>query len=197
MVGGNNRPYELTSAQVKALGIPLQVLGIPFPQFGGVPTPTLTAYPSIDDYVTFSSDSKVVTWDFGPGGNFIAAAEHEISEGMGRISDVATLDFLPVNFFTVMDLFRYTTDNGSVVRDTLPGLPLSNATAFFSLDNGATSLGTWNNDPDLGDTIEQVLSGGDATPHTTWAIGCRAAAPRPTATMLMAMGTSSRCPTST
>jgi autotransporter passenger strand-loop-strand repeat protein/probable HAF family extracellular repeat protein len=160
LAGGNNQDYELTSAQVKALGIPLQVLGIP-PQLGGVPTPTVTAYPSIDDYVTFSSDSSVLSWDFGPGGNFIAAAEHEISEGMGRLSKIANFNL----FNTVMDLFRYTTDNGSVVRDTLPGLPLSNATAFFSLDNGATSLGTWNNDPDLGDTIEQVLSGGNATPH--------------------------------
>ncbi|QUD88290.1 NF038122 family metalloprotease [Phenylobacterium montanum] len=75
-----------------------------------------------------------------------AAIAHEVSEtAMGRIS---TVDSTP----SVMDMFRF---NGAGSHDLSAGNSLSNTTAYFSVDNGATKLGTWNNDAgagyDLGD----------------------------------------------
>jgi autotransporter passenger strand-loop-strand repeat protein len=134
--GGNNANYQLSSAQVQALGIPV------------------SEYPAIDDYITVGSlASQSFTIGDNSPNSFVAAVEHELSEGMGRVSDLGT------GHFSVMDLFRYTTVNGTVVRDNFAGASLSNATAFFSLDDGATNLGTWNNDPNRGDTPDQVTSG--------------------------------------
>ena len=45
-----------------------------------------------------------------------------------------------------MDLFRYSAAN---VRDLASGG--SGSTAYFSINNGVTNLGTWNNNPNNGD----------------------------------------------
>lgn len=70
-----------------------------------------------------------------------AAIAHEITEvAMGRIS---TVDSTP----SVMDMFRF---SGSGSHDLTAGNSFSNTTAYFSVDGGATNLGTWNNDAGAG-----------------------------------------------
>ncbi len=94
----------------------------------------------VDGWMGFSNTAN---WSFTPGVTpaqgvdyFVGVAEHELTEILGR---VATLD-------SVMDLFRY----------SAPGQRLGGgSTNYFSIDNGNTNLGKWNNDPnngqDLGD----------------------------------------------
>ena len=85
-----------------------------------------------------------------PGANqfyFIGVVEHEITEVMGRVSLDGDGGYSP------MDLYRYSAPG---VRDTTTGG--SGSTAYFSLDNGTTNLGSWNNQPsngDLGDWYPQ------------------------------------------
>ncbi len=133
----NNPPtgqYQIPDAEAKALGLPLTTP----PQLGS----------SIDGFVGFNS-SKV--WSFTPyvgslpptGQSLIGAAEHEITEIMGRISLVGEG---PSAKPTIMDLFRYSAPN---TRDLTSGP--KGSTAYFSYDNGITQLGNWNN----------YLSGGD------------------------------------
>ena len=94
-----------------------------------------------------------------PGANqyyFIGVVEHEITEVMGRVSLDGDDGYSP------MDLYRYSAPG---VRDTTTGG--SGSTAYFSLDNGSTNLGTWNNQPsngDLGDWYPQgpAAGGNDA-----------------------------------
>ena len=97
------------------------------------------------------------TWDFSPtstpGGNqydAVTTAEHELSELMGRYSNVRNYD--GYGSYTALDLFRYSAPG---VRD----LKSNNGPAYFSIDNGAHHLGYYNNDPnngDLGDWISSV-----------------------------------------
>jgi hypothetical protein len=81
---------------------------------------------------------------------FIGIAEHEISEDMGRVS---LLDGQP-DYYSPLDLFRYTS---SGVRDTSTGA--YGSTAYFSINNGNTNLGTWNNNPNNGDLADWYPSG--------------------------------------
>ena len=76
---------------------------------------------------------------------FIGVVEHEFTEDMGRVS---LINGQP-NSYSPMDLYRYSAPG---VRDHSTGG--SGSTAYFSINNGATDLGTWNNNPrngDLGD----------------------------------------------
>ena len=90
---------------------------------------------NIDGFVGFSSATPAVY-----------TVEHEISEVMGRISQIAGQP----SRYSLMDLYRWSAPG---VRDLSAGGPGS--TAYFSIDNGATNLGSWNNDQtngfDLGD----------------------------------------------
>lgn len=108
---------------------------------------------SLAGYVGFSSSlpfsySATTT----PASNqyyFIGVAEHEISEVMGRLS---LLSDQPYDY-SPMDLYRYT---AAGVRDVTTGG--SGSTAYFSITNGTTNLGTWNNQTsngDLGDWYPQ------------------------------------------
>ena len=101
---------------------------------------------SLDGHVGFSNS---VAWDFIPNTTpsagayyFIGTFEHEITEVMGRIS---LLDYQP-SAYDLMDLYRYTSPG---VRDLTTGG--AGSTAYFSINNGATNLGTWNNNPSNGD----------------------------------------------
>ena len=101
---------------------------------------------SLDGYTGFSNS---VTWDYTqgetpPGGSydFFDVFRHEITEVMGRTS---LINYAP-SFYSVMDLYRYT---ASGVRCTASGG--SGSTAYFSIDNGVTDLGTWNNNASNGD----------------------------------------------
>ena len=87
---------------------------------------------------------------------FIGVVEHEITEDMGRFS---LLNYQP-SFYSVMDLYRYSSPG---VRDLTTGGPGS--TAYFSIDDGTTDLGSWNNEAsngDLGDWYgNNIPNGGD------------------------------------
>ena len=100
---------------------------------------------TIDGYVGFSNS---VSWDYTtatPSANqfyLIGTIEHEITEVMGRMSMV---DGQPSSY-SLMDLYRYSAPG---VRSTSVGG--TGSTAYFSVDNGVTKLGTWNNNPNNGD----------------------------------------------
>ena len=105
---------------------------------------------SLDGYVGFSSSSSF-SYSAGvtPSSSafyFVGVVEHEITEVMGRASLVNDQP----NEYSLMDLYRYTS---SGTRD-LTASNQAGATAYFSINNGATNLGTWNNvtgNGDLGD----------------------------------------------
>jgi hypothetical protein len=110
---------------------------------------------SIDGYIGF--DAAPNTFSYAPNVTpsdglyyFVGVVEHEFSEIMGRMS---LLGFQPTDY-ALMDLFRY---SGSGARDLTTGG--SGSTAYFSIDNGATNLGTWNNDPASGDLGDWYPSG--------------------------------------
>jgi len=76
---------------------------------------------------------------------FIGVVAHEFTEDMGRVSFI---DDQPL-IYSVMDLFRYSAPG---VRDQSAGG--GGSIAYFSIDNGNTDLGSWNDNPrngDLGD----------------------------------------------
>jgi hypothetical protein len=133
-----NYTLYLSPAEAKALGLPITV------PVGG-----------IDGYVGFSSVPNIFSYANGtaPPVNeyyFIGVVEHEITEIMGRVSLLA--DLTPD--YTVIDLFRYLS---SGIRDTAAGG--INSTAYFSINNGVTSLGSWNNDPNNGDLVDWYPGG--------------------------------------
>ena len=121
----------------------------------------ISTTPSIDGYVGFASSST--EWSFAPNVTpaagefyFIGVAEHEISEVMGRFSDIGSGS----DTYSVMDLFRYSAEDQ---RDLTAGSSRhggSNTTAYFSIDEGATNLGTWNNLPREGDTGDWAAPNG-------------------------------------
>ncbi len=130
----------ITPAEAKALGL-------------------LSNNGSIDGYVGLSSAPNTFSYADGsaPPANefyFIGAVEHEITEVMGRVSLLYAQPFS----YSVADLYRYSSPG---VRDlTSGGL---GSTAYFSIDNGNTNLGSWNNNPfngDLGDWYGKNIPNG-------------------------------------
>jgi autotransporter passenger strand-loop-strand repeat protein len=133
---GTGTSIGLTTANAKALGL-IDPQGA-----------------AVDGYIGFNSS---LAWSFDPNStpvgerDFMAAAEHEISEVMGRASSAGRAQPGNNPTWRPMDFFRF---DGQGQRDLSAGAPNSGSTAYFSIDNGQTSLGTWNNDPangDLGD----------------------------------------------
>ena len=113
---------ELTPAQAIGLGLPLTFSD------GGV-----EGYVGFSSTLPFSYANGVT-----PAANqyyFIGVVEHEVTEIMGRVS---LLNQQP-SAYSVMDLYRYKA-NG--VRDLSAGAAGSLSTAYFSIDNGVTRLGT-------------------------------------------------------
>ncbi|MGO9698491.1 MAG: NF038122 family metalloprotease [Xanthobacteraceae bacterium] len=89
---------------------------------------------------------------------FVGVVEHEFTEDMGRISLIGGQPFR----YSPMDLFRYSSPG---VRDVATGS--NGSTAYFSINNGSTDLGSWNNqisNGDLGDWYGNNIpnSGNDA-----------------------------------
>jgi hypothetical protein len=141
----NGTTVDTDSAENKVLG------------FGTMTTP--------DGYVGFSNTrtpfnfeniNTAATGQY----DFIATVEHEMSEAMGRISNISQ------GTPTVLDEYRY----------SAPGVlaTASSATAYFSLDRGTTDLGNFNtiSTEDLGDWSSSGSLSGDAfaasgTPGTT------------------------------
>jgi len=122
--------------------------------------------PGVDGWVGFSS---TVNWSFDPNVqppanafDFIATAEHEITEVLGRVSYLGTNGYYS-DSFTAMDLFRYSSPG---VRELSPG-PL-HSTGYFSINGGVTNLGTWNDHQssgDLGDWFSGSGAGGGPGPN--------------------------------
>jgi autotransporter passenger strand-loop-strand repeat protein len=80
---------------------------------------------------------------FSPDDAFAAIA-HEITEtAMGRISN-------PGSTPDVMDMFRFSGGQHDLTTGATSSSTL-NSSAYFSIDGGATNLGTWPNDPGNGD----------------------------------------------
>jgi hypothetical protein len=127
---------EITTAEAKAVGL--------LPGSGT----------DVDGYVGFDSTAS---WSFSPTAtpmqnayDFIAVAEHEITEVLGRIAISGG--------YSVIDLFRFSAPG---VRELKPSAHGSNTSGYFSIDNGAHNLGTWNNvtsNGDLGDWYPSSLS---------------------------------------
>jgi hypothetical protein len=96
----------------------------------------------------YSFDYNAPTTPVAPGQyDAIGAMEHEISEVMGRFGSVGSK--LGSAVYTPLDLFRYTS---SGVRD----LTVGPASPYFSINNGATNLGTYNNPASGGDASDWV-----------------------------------------
>jgi hypothetical protein len=145
----NGGTFDIGTAEAKALGLmPGNASGF-------------------DGWVGF--DGNASDWSFSPtatpaSGKYylVGTIEHEITEVMGRNS------FLGVNGehfshgWGVPDLFRF---SGPGVRELAPGP--GHTTGYFSIDNGNTVLGTWNNHAargDLGDWDQGFGSGGGPGP---------------------------------
>jgi hypothetical protein len=105
----------------------------------------------IDGWVGFDSTAN---WSYSstatPGPNqyyLIGTIEHEITEVMGRVANEGIVGEHAVpDAWGVMDLFRFSAPG---VRQLASG-PL-HSTGYFSIDNGNTVLGTWNNFTSTGD----------------------------------------------
>jgi hypothetical protein len=128
---------SIGSAEAKALGL-------------------IGASSALDGSVGIAAASANTAWDYSatttPTANqyyLVGVLEHEISEGMGRVSDLG-----PGGQYTVTDLYRY---SSAGVRDLTPGG--KGSTAYFSIDNGTTNLGTWNNQISNGDLADWYPQG--------------------------------------
>jgi hypothetical protein len=75
----------------------------------------------------------------------IGALEHEFSEVMGRMGSVGSI--FGHNVYTPLDMFRY---SSSGVHDLTAG------PGYFSIDNGKTNLGTYNNPKNGGDAADWI-----------------------------------------
>jgi hypothetical protein len=111
-----------------------------------------------DGWMGLANNSQLgATWDFSPTStphqnqyDAVTTAEHELSEMMGRYSDVGHGD--GYGKYSALDLFRYSAPG---VRD----IHSNNGKAYFSINDGVTNLGTYNNNysaGDLGDWIGSV-----------------------------------------
>ncbi len=106
-------------------------------------------------YVGFSSDPNMFSYtpNVTPASDqyyFVGVVEHEISEDMGRVS---FLNYQP-HEYSPIDLFRYSSPG---VRDLTTGG--AGSTAYFSINNGTTNLGTWNNQTSNGDLADWYPEG--------------------------------------
>ena len=163
---GENQASQYVSASYSSVKSALQAQGAPgasaLPSISPLPGSSLSMaqaeakalglYPndgSFDGYVWFDSTSPFsYSPTATPASNqyyFVGVVEHEISEIMGRVS---FLSYSPV------DLYRYSSPG---VRDLTAGGPGS--TAYFSIDNGTTNLGTWNNQSSNGDLADWYPQG--------------------------------------
>jgi hypothetical protein len=158
----DNGTLFLTYAQAQALGL-APATGIPI----GISSTDRTVPNSsvvFDGYV--GVNSSISTYNV-----LISTLEHEFSEVMGRTSSLAA----SAPSYTVMDLFRYanpSTSPSSGTRDTNkmpPGASTGpTSVAYFSVNNGATDLATWNNYAKYGD-LGDLVNGAPSGTAASWA----------------------------
>ena len=134
----NSNTFTIADAEAKALGLPLAA-----------------GAPIVDGYVGFDASSSI--WSFSPTATpaqsqyyFIGVAEHEISEVLGRYSNIGT------GAYSLMDLFRY---SASGQRDLTANSRHDTSSPYFSIDSGKTNLGYWNNTARSGDLGDWSVPG--------------------------------------
>lgn len=129
---GVSSTFFIPNAEAKALGFT--------PQNAFVQGPDHNNY---DGIFTFN---PTVSYSFNKtntgGYDFISLAEHELSEIMGRSSGVTVSNKF---YATPYDLFSFTSPGVRSYNTQVTG-------AYFSLDNGNTSLNTFNNSSNGGDS---------------------------------------------
>jgi hypothetical protein len=125
--------FFVSTAEAKALG---QVSGTGTGIDGFVGLSSMYAF----DY---TPNTKPAANQYDAIGTFL----HEFSEVMGRTGSLGYTD--GTNVFTPLDLFRY---SSSGTRDLTPG------SGYFSVNNGVTNLGTYNNPRNGGDTADWIPS---------------------------------------
>lgn len=122
--------YVITSAQAKALGVIAPSGGVDGSiGFGASP------------YSFNHASVAPNTYDF------VAVAEHEITEVLGRISGLSS--YSP-SYATIEDLFRF---SGSGTRSWNYG-----TSSYFSVDNGVTDLANFNHSSSGGDRADWLSS---------------------------------------
>lgn len=123
------------SAEAKALGLdgPSSALD------GAIGVAANTAW-------DFTSNSTPTPNDY----YLVGVLEHEITEVMGRVS---YLDGTGA-YYGVADLYRYSSPG---VRSDAPSG--AGSTAYFSVDDGNTNLGSWNNELSNGDLLDWYPNG--------------------------------------
>ncbi len=109
----------------------------------------------VDGYVGFGAESNGpggVTYDFNTGGSvpqgeyyFVGIAEHELTHVLGRISDIGYGYAGNGGTDTVLDLFQYT------VKGDIAPVTDRMESSYFSINGGATDLGTFDDTSDPGD----------------------------------------------
>ncbi len=106
-----------------------------------------------DGYIGISSAYPMDYTTATPASNayyLVGILEHEMTEDMGRVS---WLNYQPT-YYSIADLYRY---SSSGVRDLTTGG--TGSTAYFSINNGATNFGTWNNQVSNGDLADWYPAG--------------------------------------
>ena len=129
----------LTIAQAEALNLSAAALTS---EFGG-----------IDGAVTFGTGGGVLNFSTTNGAvageiDFTGTAEHELSHALGRA------DFNDGSNYTLMDLYAY------AAPGTLQSTPY--APAYFSIDNGQTTLASYDTTSDYSDWADQPQYRNDA-----------------------------------
>jgi len=163
---GENQASQFVSTDYSSVRSALQAQGAPgasaLPPSSPLPGSSLSMtqaeaqalglYPndgSLDGQVWFNSTAPFsYSPTATPASNqfyFVGIVEHEISELMGRVS---FLSYSPI------DLYRYSSPG---VHDLTTGG--KGSTAYFSIDNGTTNLGTWNNQSSNGDLADWYPQG--------------------------------------
>jgi hypothetical protein len=166
-----NASPDLVAAAQTLSGLPDPTDGGPFDiglaeaQALGLATNNPTAN---DGWVGFAANAS--EWSYSttatPGANkyyLVGSILHEITEVMGRDSDIGKVGDHYSDAWGVPDLFRFSAPG---VRSVAPGP--GHSTAYFSIDNGTTVLGTWNNHAgsDFGDwdSLGHQAGGGGTGP---------------------------------
>src|SRR5271169_355825 len=137
----------VTSADAKTLGIPEQ-----FQAYDAY-----IGFSTLSTGLSYNTTPKASGLNSGTGPNQVdlqAVAEHEISEAMGRVGS----EFNLINAYTPLDLFNY--QSPSV-------LDLSANGGYFSVNDGKTNLGSYNNATVNGGDIADWASSTSITQSNT------------------------------
>jgi hypothetical protein len=153
----NPKDFFVSYAEEKALGLPIGTSGYQTAIDGWIGL----AKNSFFTKMNYSADPLLNKSGSMPQGGYdaVGAAAHEIGEVLGRIAGLGTsLQAGTGATWTALDLARYT---GSGARD------LTTKAGYFSLNGGATNLGTYNTSAgDAGDWASGAYDAYGAYSHS-------------------------------